>query len=255
MLLKLLRSCKRAGITIRTDVKFRRLLLKLSGEALAGSNGFGIDPKVLHFLSGEIRTLLDTGVEVAVVLGGGNLFRGEALAADGMDRLTGDSMGMLATVMNGLALGDVLRRDGVLANTFSAAGIDGLVERYTRDKAAQVLADGGVTILTGGTGNPFFTTDTAACLRGIEIGAHAVLKATKVDGVYDSDPETNADAQRFDSITYDEVLARQLKVMDLAAIVLAKEHELPLMIFDMNLPGAMLKLALGEPVGTRVSST
>ena len=206
-------------------------------------------------MSGEIRTLLDAGVEVAVVLGGGNLFRGEALAADGMDRLTGDSMGMLATVMNGLALGDVLRRDGVLANTFSAAGIDGLVERYTRDKAAQVLADGGVTILTGGTGNPFFTTDTAACLRGIEIGAHAVLKATKVDGVYDSDPETNADAQRFDSITYDEVLARQLKVMDLAAIVLAKEHELPLMIFDMNLPGAMLKLALGEPVGTRVSST
>ncbi|NKB97514.1 MAG: UMP kinase [Pseudomonadales bacterium] len=239
---------------MRTNVKFQRLLLKLSGEALAGSDGFGIDPKVLHFLSAEIRALLDAGVEVAVVLGGGNLFRGQALAADGMDRVTGDSMGMLATVMNGLALGDVLRRDDVIAKTFSAAGIDGFVDRYNRDQATQVLADGGVAILTGGTGNPFFTTDTAACLRGIEIGADAVLKATKVDGVYDSDPNTNPDAQRFDAITYEDVIARELKVMDLTAIVLAKEHDLPLMIFDMNLPGAMLKIAEGESIGTRVGS-
>ncbi len=250
----MLPSFKRAGITIRTNVKFQRLLLKLSGEALAGSDGFGIDPKVLHFLSAEIRALLDAGVEVAVVLGGGNLFRGQALAADGMDRVTGDSMGMLATVMNGLALGDVLRRDDVIAKTFSAAGIDGFVDRYNRDQATQVLADGGVAILTGGTGNPFFTTDTAACLRGIEIGADAVLKATKVDGVYDSDPNTNPDAQRFDAITYEDVIARELKVMDLTAIVLAKEHDLPLMIFDMNLPGAMLKIAEGESIGTRVGS-
>jgi uridylate kinase len=254
LLPKSLPNCKVAAITIRTDVKFQRLLLKLSGEALAGSEGFGINPQVLHYLSSEIRGLLDAGIEVAIVLGGGNLFRGEALAADGLDRVTGDSMGMLATVMNGLALADVLRRDNVAVKTYSAAGIDGVVDRYNRDNASATLAAGGVAILTGGTGNPFFTTDTAACLRGVELSADAVLKATKVDGVYDSDPRTNSDAQRYDAITYDEVLARELKVMDLTAIVLAKENDLPIMVFDMNLPGAMLKIAEGELIGTRVVS-
>lgn len=224
----------------------------MSGEALAGNNAYGIDPGILHFMADEIRSLLAANIEVAVVLGGGNLFRGEALAEDGMDRVTGDRLGMLATVMNGLALTDVLTRTGLEAHAYSAAGVDGVVQRYNRDDASGTMARGGVAVLAGGTGNPFFTTDTAACLRGIELGVDAVFKATNVDGVYDSDPRENPDAQRFDKISYDEVLARQLKVMDLTAIVLAKEHGLPLAVFDMSNQGAMLEIAQGGHTGTRV---
>jgi uridylate kinase len=231
----------------------RRILLKLSGEALAGDVGFGIDPSVLHFISGEIRALLDDGVQIAVVLGGGNLFRGETLAADGMDRVNGDRLGMLATTMNGLAMADVLQRDGVMAEVFSATGIDGVVSTYDRDRAGKILDNAGVAILTGGTGNPFFTTDTAACLRGAELGVDAVLKATNVDGVYDSDPHTNDDAKRFEKITYDEVLRRELRVMDLTAIVLAKEQSLPLVVFDLKEAGAMRRIVAGEMVGTIVA--
>ena len=230
------------------------MLLKLSGEALGGDAGFGIDPSVLHFLCKEIETLRDRDIQVAIVLGGGNIFRGEALSKDGMDRVTGDRMGMLATVMNGLALTDALNRSGLQAHVYSAAGVDGAVARYNRDDAVALMRDGGIAVLAGGTGNPFFTTDTAACLRGAELSVDAVLKATNVDGVYDSDPKTNPDAQRFDQVTYDEVLSRELRVMDLTAIVLAKEHQLPLVVFDMSVPGAMLEIAMGQSVGTTVGN-
>lgn len=241
-------------VTIRKDLPYQRVLLKLSGEALAGSEGFGIAPTVLHHLCREIGQLCDAGVSVAVVLGGGNIFRGQALAEDGMDRVTGDAMGMLATVMNGLALADVFRRQNVPVAVFSSAGIEGVVARYHRNEAAEALSDGHVVILTGGTGNPLFTTDTAACLRGIELSCDAVLKATNVDGVYDSDPRTNPDAKRFDEVTYEEILRRELKVMDLTAVVLAKEHDLPLTVFDLSQPGGMLAAVTDGSVGTRVVS-
>lgn len=221
---------------------------------MAGAEGFGIDPDVLHHLCNEIKPLRAAGVAVAVVLGGGNLFRGQALAEDGMDRVTGDAMGMLATVMNGLALADVFRRTHLPVTLFSAAGIDGVVPRYNRNDAADALENGHIVVLAGGTGNPFFTTDTAACLRGIELGCDAVLKATNVDGVYDSDPKIHPDAKRFDEVTYDEILARELKVMDLTAVVLAKENDLPLTVFDLSLPGGMLAAVTEGSVGTRVVS-
>ena len=240
---------------ISSDPIHKRLLLKLSGEALGGDAGFGIDPSVLHFLANEITALNNCDIEVAVVLGGGNIFRGEALSKDGMDRVTGDRMGMLATVINGLALTDALNRSGLRAQVFSAAGVDGAVTRYNRDDADALMKAGGIAVLAGGTGNPFFTTDTAACLRGAELNVDAVLKATNVDGVYDSDPKTNPNAVRFDRVSYDEVLARELRVMDLTAIVLAKEHSLPVVVFDMSQAGAMLDIAMGQPVGTSVGTS
>ena len=229
-----------------------RYLLKLSGEALGGEAGFGLEPDVLSALADEVSALLAGGGELAVVLGGGNLFRGQKLAASGMDRVVGDRVGMLATVMNGLAFADFLNRAGVPAQVFSAVQIAGVVAGYNRDQAAATMASGSVAILCGGTGNPFFTTDTAACLRGAELGVDAVLKGTNVDGVYSADPKQNKDAVRYQQITYDQVLQQELGVMDLTAIVLCKENDLPLVVFDVSQPGALVKLANGGTVGTRV---
>jgi uridylate kinase len=230
----------------------RRVLLKLSGEALAGSAGFGIDPAVVARLCDDIASARAAGTDVALVVGGGNLFRGAALAEAGLDRVTGDQMGMLATVMNGLAFRELLGRAGVAATVFSAIEMPGVVERFQRGHALRSLERGEVAIFVAGTGNPFFTTDTAACLRGIEMGADAVLKATKVDGVYSADPLRDPSAKRFETLTYDEVLRRDLRVMDLTAICLCRDHGMPLVVFDMEEPGALTRLLKGEKVGTRV---
>jgi uridylate kinase len=230
----------------------RRLLLKFSGEALAGEAGFGIDPSVAERLCREIVTVVAQGVQMGLVPGGGNLFRGAALEAAGLDRVTGDQMGMLATVMNGLAFRDLLRRSGVDAEIYSAIEVPGVVPRFRRDDAVATLESGRVAIFVAGTGNPFFTTDTAACLRGIEIGADAVLKATKVDGIYSADPVRDPGASRFDRLEYDEVLARGLEVMDLPAICLCRDHAMPIIVFDMLAAGALTRLVKGEKVGTVV---
>tara|TARA_Y100001933_G_scaffold253732_2_gene294386 strand:- start:2257 stop:2970 length:714 start_codon:yes stop_codon:yes gene_type:complete len=232
----------------------RRVLLKLSGEALAGSAGFGVDPGVVARLCRDIAAARDAGTQVGLVVGGGNLFRGAALQAAGLGRVTGDQMGMLATVMNGLAFRDLLRQAGVPAVLFSAIELPGVAERFHRDQAVDALERGEVAVFGAGTGNPFFTTDTAACLRGIEIDAEAVLKATKVDGVYSADPHRHPDAERFDTLTYDEVLARDLAVMDLTAICLCRDHGMPLVVFDMESEGALIRLVNGEKVGTRIGA-
>jgi uridylate kinase len=232
----------------------QRILLKLSGEALAGREGFGIDPAVVARLCRDIATARQQGAEIALVLGGGNLFRGAALQAAGLGRVTGDQMGMLATVMNGLAFRDLLRQAGVPSILYSAIELPGVADRFHRDHAVAALERGEVAVFVAGTGNPFFTTDTAACLRGIEIGADAVLKATKVDGVYTADPLQDAKAERFEALTYDEVLARNLQVMDLTAICLCRDHAMPLVVFDMAAEGALIRLVNGEIVGTRVSA-
>jgi uridylate kinase len=233
----------------------RRVLLKLSGEALAGEAGFGVDPAVVARLCRDIAQVSAAGVEVGLVLGGGNLFRGAALQAAGLGRVTGDQMGMLATVMNGLAFRDLLRQAGVPAILYSAVELSGVAERFHRDHALAALSRGEVAVFVAGTGNPFFTTDTAACLRGIEIEADAVLKATKVDGVYSADPLLQPDAERFDELTYDEVLARNLQVMDLTAICLCRDHDMPLVVFDMGSRGALIRLVNGEKVGTRIAGS
>jgi uridylate kinase len=231
-----------------------RLLLKLSGEALAGSEGFGIDPAVLTQLAVEIREFVVSGGELGIVLGAGNLLRGATLEQAGMDRVTADHMGMLATLMNALAFRDLLRQNQQPAQVFSAFPVNGIAPAYHRDDAVSLLQQGAVAIFAGGTGNPFFTTDTAACLRGIEIGADAVLKATKVDGVYSADPRTHPDATRYDTLTYHEVLEAELAVMDLPAICLCRDHDMPLIVFDMNADGALTALARGDKVGTRISA-
>jgi uridylate kinase len=231
----------------------RRLLLKLSGEALAGEAGWGVDPAIVQRLCNEIADVVRAGVQVGLVLGGGNLFRGAALAAAGLDRVTGDQMGMFATVMNGLAFRDLLRRTGVPAEVFTAIELPGVARRFNRDEAVGLLETGAVAVFVAGTGNPFFTTDTAACLRGIEIGADAVLKGTKVDGVYDADPAQVPEARRFDRLDYDEVLARGLAVMDFTAICLCRDQDMPLVVFDMHEAGALARLARGERVGTLVA--
>lgn len=230
----------------------RRVLLKLSGEALAGGERFGIDPAVVGRLCDDIALALADGVQIGLVLGGGNLFRGAALQAAGLDRVTGDQMGMLATVMNGLAFRDLLRQRGVAATVYSAIEMPGVAERFHRDKVTAALLAGEVAIFVAGIGNPFFTTDTAACLRGIEIGADAVLKATKVDGVYSADPMKDRAARRYDALTYDEVLERNLQVMDLTAICLCRDHAMPVVVFDLGSEGALTRLVRGEMVGTRI---
>ena len=232
----------------------RRVLLKLSGEALAGAAGFGVDPSVVARLCRDIAAARDAGTQVGLVVGGGNLFRGAALQAAGLGRVTGDQMGMLATVMNGLAFRDLLRQAGVPSILFSAIELPGVAERFHRDQAVDALERGEVAVFGAGTGNPFFTTDTAACLRGIEIDAEAVLKATKVDGVYSADPHRDPDARRFDELTYEEVLARDLAVMDLTAICLCRDHGMPLVVFDMETEGALIRLVNGEKVGTRIGA-
>ena len=232
--------------------KYKRILLKLSGEALQGEQNFGIDPKVLDRMALEIGQLVGIGVQVGLVIGGGNLFRGAALSEAGLDRVTGDHMGMLATVMNALAMRDALERSNIKSRVMSAIPMSGIVEHYDRRRAIRHLNSGDVVIFSAGTGNPFFTTDSAACLRGIEIEADIVLKATNVDGVYDSDPKKNPNAQKFETLTYDEVLERQLGVMDLTAICLARDHNMPLRVFNMVSPGIMGKIMVGGSDGTTI---
>jgi uridylate kinase len=234
------------------EKKYKRILLKLSGEELMGEEGFGIDPKVLDRMALEIGQLVGIGVQVGLVIGGGNLFRGAALNKAGMDRVTGDHMGMLATVMNGLAMRDALERTNISSHVMSAIPMSGVVEHYDRRRAMRYLGEGEVVIFSAGTGNPFFTTDSAACLRGIEIDADVVLKATKVDGVYSADPMLDPSAELYDRLTYDEVLDKKLGVMDLTAICLCREHNMPLRVFRMSKQGALLNLVVGGDEGTLV---
>lgn len=235
-----------------TEKKYKRILLKLSGEELMGSEGFGIDPKVLDQMALEIGQLVGIGVQVGLVIGGGNLFRGAALSAAGMDRVTGDHMGMLATVMNGLAMRDALERSHISSQVMSAIPMSGVVDHYDRRKAMRYLDQGDVVIFSAGTGNPFFTTDSAACLRGIEVGAELVLKATKVDGVYTADPFKDPGATKYDVLSYDEVLSKKLEVMDLTAICLCQAQKMPLRVFQMSKPGALLKIVVGGDEGTLI---
>lgn len=237
---------------ISKDKKYKRILLKLSGEELMGELGFGIDPKVLDRMALEIGQLVGIGVQVGLVIGGGNLFRGQALHAAGMERVTGDHMGMLATVMNALAMRDALDRSNISARVMSAIPMSGIVEHYDRRKAMRYLEQGEVVIFSAGTGNPFFTTDSAACLRGIEVDAELVLKATKVDGVYDADPMKNPDAKLYSHLTYDEVLEMKLGVMDLTAVCLCREQDMPLRVFRMSKPGALLSIVVGGDEGTLI---
>jgi uridylate kinase len=233
---------------------YRRILVKLSGEALMGNSDYGIDPLFLKRLAAEVAAVRENGAEVAVVIGGGNLFRGAGLARAGMDRVTADQMGMLATVMNSLALQDALEQIGVFARVLSAIRINEVCEDYIRRRAIRHLEKGRITIFAAGTGSPFFTTDTAASLRAIEIEADLLLKATKVDGVYDSDPMLNPSAKRYDRLTFDQVLDGRLNVMDATAIVLCRDHHLPLRVFNLNEPGALGRVARGEEVGTLVTN-
>jgi uridylate kinase len=233
---------------------FRRILVKLSGEALMGDSDYGIDPAFLRRLAGEIRAMREYGAEVAIVIGGGNLFRGAGLARAGMDRVTADQMGMLATVMNSLALQDALESIGVFVRVMSAIRINEVCEDYIRRRAVRHLEKGRVTIFAAGTGSPFFTTDSAASLRAIEIEADLLVKATKVDGVYDSDPMLNPDARRYDRLTYDQVLDQRLGVMDQTAIVLCRDHHLPLRVINLNEPGTLVRVARGDDVGTLVTN-
>jgi uridylate kinase len=236
------------------DKKYKRIMLKLSGEALMGNEGFGIDPKVLDQMALEIGQLVGIGVQVGLVVGGGNLFRGAALSAVGLDRVTGDHMGMLATVMNALALRDALERTNIASRVMSAIPMSGVVEHYDRRSALRYLDQGDVVIFSAGTGNPFFTTDSAACLRGIEIDAEIVLKATKVDGIYSADPEKDLNAVKYDELTYDEALEKKLGVMDLTAICLCRDHEMPLRVFKMEEVGALLSIVRGGAEGTLVKA-
>lgn len=238
----------------RTRAQYSRILLKLSGEALMGSGESGIDPKVLDRMALEIGQLVGIGVEVGLVIGGGNLFRGAALSKAGLDRVTGDHMGMLATVMNALAMRDALERASIETVVMSAIPMSGVVEHYDRRLAIRHLSNGRVVIFSAGTGNPFFTTDSAACLRAIEIEADIVLKATKVDGVYSADPVVFPDATRYEQLTYQEVLEKQLGVMDLTAICLARDHNMPLRVFAMHKPDALRNIVVGDSEGTLIES-
>jgi uridylate kinase len=233
---------------------YRRVVLKLSGEALAGSQGYGIDPGVLERIAAELREVVALGVQVAVVIGGGNIFRGVAASAGGMDRATADYMGMLATIINALALQDALEKTGLQTRVLSAIEMRAVAEPYIRRRAIRHLEKGRVVIFAAGTGNPFFTTDTAGALRAVEIGAEAIMKATKVDGIYSADPRRDAGAQRLARTTYGDVLARRLEVMDATAISLCMENRLPIIVFDLTRSGNIKRIVLGEPVGSVVSA-
>jgi uridylate kinase len=232
---------------------FRRILLKLSGEALMGGGDYGIDPDVLTRIALEIQQVQVLGIQVGVVIGGGNIFRGAGLARAGMDRVTGDHMGMLATLINALALQDGLERIGTHARVMSALQIHEVCEDYIRRRAIRHLEKGRVTIFAAGTGNPFFTTDTAAALRAIEIGADILIKATKVDGVYTADPKKDPQATRYDHLTFDRVIADRLNVMDTTAVVMCRENNVPIRVFDLHAGGALVRLVSGESVGTLVT--
>ncbi len=231
---------------------FRRILLKLSGEALMGREDYGIDPDVINRLAREIIEVQQARIEVGIVIGGGNIFRGAGLAKGGMDRVTGDHMGMLATVMNALAMQDALEKLGAKVRVMSAIKINEVCEDFIRRRAIRHLEKGRIVLFAAGTGNPFFTTDSAAALRAVEVGADLLLKATKVDGVYDADPKTHPDAVRYDQLSYDDVIARNLQVMDTAAIALCRDHDMPLRIYDMTKAGNLMRILHGEAVGTLV---
>jgi len=235
-----------------TAPRYRRVLLKLSGEALMGEGDFGIDPAVIRRLAGEVRDLVGAGVQVALVIGGGNIFRGAGLAEAGMDRVTGDQMGMLATVMNGLAMQDALERLGVPTRVMSALKINQVCEDYIRRRAVRHLEKGRVTVFAAGTGNPFFTTDSAASLRAVEIGADLLIKATKVDGVYSSDPLKDPAAVLYPRLTYNQALREDLRVMDATAIVLCRDNRIPLRVMNIYHPGALMRLIQGEDIGSLV---
>lgn len=238
-----------------SNIKFKRVLLKLSGEALQGDMGFGIDPKILHTLSREIKEVHHLGVEIAIVIGGGNIFRGVAASTLGMDRAAADYMGMLATVLNSLALQDALERIDITTRVMSAIAMQELCEPYIKRRATRHLEKGRVVIFAAGTGNPFFTTDTAAGLRAIEIQADAIFKATKVDGVYDKDPVKDSNAVLIKELSYIEVLNRGLKVMDSTAISLCMDNAMDIYVFNMTTPGNIKRILMGEKLGTRVSAT
>ncbi|MDP6577705.1 MAG: UMP kinase [Candidatus Marinimicrobia bacterium] len=233
---------------------YGRVLLKLSGEILAGERGFGVDPIKAKALADEVKSVRDLGVEVGVVIGGGNIIRGELAEVQGMDRVSADYLGMLATIINAITLQDALEKNGCQTRTLTAISISQLAEPYIRRRAVRHLEKGRVAILAGGTGNPYFSTDTAAVLRATEIEAEAVMKGTKVDGVYDKDPMKSDDAKKFDSITYKEVIENDLKVMDMTAITMARENDLPIVVFDVNCPGNLKKILEGNNLGTTVGA-
>jgi uridylate kinase len=233
---------------------YKRILLKLSGEALMGKLDFGISPDVMSFVAGEIKSVTDIGTEVAVVVGGGNIFRGEGLARAGMDRVTGDQMGMLATVINALAIQDAVERLGLEVRVQSAIRINEVCEDFIRRRAVSHLENGRVVVFAAGTGNPFFTTDSAAALRAVEIGADLLLKATKVDGIYTADPKKDKSATRYETLDYDTAITKRLGVMDQTAMVMGRDHKLKLRVYDMDRPGALLAIVRGENVGTLVTA-
>ncbi len=235
-------------------MKYKRILLKLSGEALMGDRQYGIDPQRLSEYAKEIKTIVDQDIEVAIVIGGGNIFRGVAGASNGMDRVQGDHMGMLATCINGLALQSALEAEGVYTRLQTAIEIKEIAEPYIKRRAIRHLEKGRVVIFGAGTGNPYFTTDTAAVLRAIEVGADAILKGTRVDGIYNADPEKHKDAIKFENITFKEVIDKGLKVMDMTAFTLSEENDLPIIVFDMNTNGNLIKLISGENIGTVVNN-
>jgi uridylate kinase len=236
----------------RESAHYNRILLKISGEALMGRRSYGVDPDVCTFIARQVRDVHELGIQVALVVGGGNIFRGLAASAAGMDRATGDYIGMLATVMNGLALQDALEKSGVPTRVMSAIAMNEVCEPYIRRRAVRHLEKGRLIILVAGTGNPYFTTDTAAALRAVEINAQVLLKATKVDGVYDDDPMTNPQAQRHDHVDYAQMLSDRLQVIDSTAVTLCMENDLPIVVFDLNQPGHIKRAAMGEPVGTLI---
>jgi uridylate kinase len=231
-----------------------RVLLKLSGEALMGDRQYGIDPEIVRGIAAQVAEARRDGIEVAVVVGGGNIFRGVAAASAGMDRATADYMGMLATAMNGLALQDALEQAGCATRVMSAIGMNEIAEPYIRRRGVRHLEKGRVVVLVAGTGNPYFTTDTAATLRAVELGAEVILKATRVDGVYDADPEKHPGANRFTQIGYTELLASRLEALDATAVSLAMDNEMPIVVFDMTQPGNILRAVRGEAIGTRIGS-
>ena len=238
-----------------SNLSYKRFLVKFSGESVAGKEGIGIDPKILDEMAASIKACKDLGAQISVVIGGGNLFRGEKLSKVGMDRVAGDHMGMLATVMNGIALRDALERANIQTRLMSAISMSGLVEHYDRRRAIQLLKDGYVVIFTAGTGNPFFTTDTAACLRAIETQSQIMLKATRVDGVYSEDPEKNDNAIFYEQITFNKAIGENLKVMDATALTLARDHSLPIKVFNINTKDSLKSIILGEKIGTLINES
>ncbi|MCC6389387.1 MAG: UMP kinase [Bryobacterales bacterium] len=234
--------------------RYRRILLKLSGEVLAGANRFGIDPDRIESLASELAALARTGIQVGLVVGGGNFFRGVSAAAQNMDRVSADHMGMLATVINGIALQDALEKKGIATRVMTAIHMNQIAEPYIRRRAIRHLEKGRIVIFVAGTSNPYFSTDTAATLRALEIGADVVAKATRVDGVYDRDPMQSADAVLYREVSYQEVLSKGLRVMDASAVAMCRENTLPILVFNLTTPGNIMRMAMGEPVGTLIRS-